>query len=100
MANMRQMLWATREFGRARLGDQRRTRRLIEMAATTAAAPAGQVTQLFTTGATREAAYRFLENPAVDAAELGRAAHLATANRCYEHDFVFVPVDATSLSLR
>jgi hypothetical protein len=69
------------------------------MAATTAAAPAGRVTQLFTTSATREAAYRFLENPAVDAAELGRAAHLATANRCYKHEFVFVPVDATSLSL-
>jgi len=96
---MRQVLWAQREFGRTRLGDRRRTRRLIEIAAKVAASPAGRVSQLFATNAAREGAYRFLENEAVDAEELSRAARLATANRCFEHSFVFVPVDATSLSL-
>lgn len=99
MPNMRQLVWAQREFGRTQLGDRRRTRRLIEIAARAAASPAGRVSQLFATSAEREAAYRFLENEAVDPEELGRAARLATANRCFEHDFLFVPVDATSLNL-
>jgi len=65
-----------------------------------AASPAGRVTELFATSAEREGAYRLLENDAVDAAELGRAAHVATAKRCFGRPFVFVPVDATSLNLR
>lgn len=99
MPNMRHMMWAQREFGRTQLGDRRRTRRLIEMAATAAASPAGRVSQLFATGAEREAAYRFLESEFVDPNELAGAARRATANRCFEQEFVFVPVDATSLSL-
>lgn len=100
MPNVDHQLWAEREFRRAQLGDKRRQRRLVRMAATAAATPAGRVTEQFAEGAEREAAYRFLENDDVDAAEMARAAHQATSNRCFEHEVVYVPVDGTSLNLR
>jgi hypothetical protein len=99
MTTMRGVLWATKEFGRAQLGDERRRRRLLEIAATIATNPAGQITALFVEGAAREAAYRFVENEAICSDEMARAAHRATANWCFGQQFVFVPVDGTSLSL-
>src|SRR6266704_6066564 len=100
MTTVRQLLWARREFGRAELGDERRRERLSQVGAAAANAPAGRVTELFSKGAEREAAYRLLENDAVQSCEIARAAHQATANRCFGQEFVFVPADGTSLSLR
>jgi hypothetical protein len=99
MTTMRHELWAVREFGRARLGDERRRERLIRLGAALARTPAGRVTELFAKGAEREAAYRLLENDAVDGGEIARAAWHATANRCFDQRHVFVPVDGTSLNL-
>jgi hypothetical protein len=41
-----------------------------------------------------------LENDAISSSELSRASLLATANRCFGEEFIFVPIDGTSLSLR
>lgn len=90
-------VWAREEFGEAELGDQRRTRRLVAMAGEVAATPAGTVTRACGSSASREGAFRLLENRAVGPEAVRRCVHSATARRCKEHNFVFVAVDGTSL---
>lgn len=93
--------WAREEFGFADLGDLRRNRRLVELAEAAANRPGGAVTTVFKKGAAREAAFRFLENKAVDPVEVGRAASLACARRVAARggEFAFVPVDGSSLKI-
>lgn len=69
------------------------------MASTTAANPAGKVTAVFDDGAEREAAFRLLENDDVAVDEIALAAHVAAARRSVGQDYVFVPVDGSSLNL-
>lgn len=90
--------WAQQTFGDADLGDARRVGRLLKVAAGVCARPAGRVTQVFQRSAQREGAFRFVENAAVDADEIARASHRATARRCAKESMVFVAVDQTSLS--
>jgi len=91
-------MWAQQEFGRARIGDARRTQRLVEMAAHVALRPAGKLTQVWEEGAEREGAYRLVENEAVEARDMASAAHQAAFERA-QGPYVYVPVDGTSLSL-
>jgi hypothetical protein len=72
---------------------------MVHMAARMAEQPGGRVTAVFDVSAEREAAFRFLENPAVDPGEVARAAHFAGAQRCFGQPYVFVPVDGSSLNL-
>jgi Transposase DNA-binding/Transposase DDE domain len=88
-----------REFGSAELGDERRTWRLVKIAEQAARRPAGKVTEVFAQGASREAAFRFVENEEIEVREIAAAAHRATVEKCAEFNAVFVPVDATSVSL-
>ena len=78
---MDEATWSIEEFGRAELGDQRRTNRLVAMGAQAAAKPAGNIAAVFADAAEREAAFRFVENDNVQGAEVTRAATLATAAR-------------------
>jgi len=91
--------WAEEEFGRARFGDRRLTRRLVRVAAEAASRPAGQITQVFSTSSTREGAFRLIENDAVEIRELVRASSRTCAERSAGNEFVFVPVDGSSLNL-
>lgn len=91
--------WAMDEYGSADLGDARRVARLISMAAGFADKPAGTVTEPFSTTAERRAVYRFLDNEAVDAVSVAKAAYNATVRRCDHLDVVIVPVDGTSLNI-
>lgn len=92
--------WASEEFGGARFGDRRLTRRLVAVAAQASRRPAGQITQVFaTSAASREGAFRLVENDAVDPAELAEASYRACASRSAGNGYVFVPVDGSSLSL-
>lgn len=91
--------WADEVFGEARLGDPRRTGRLVEMAAAAARNPAGQVTQVFETSAAREGAFRLLENESVRSAEVAASVFAATARSCDGQKLVFVAIDATTLTL-
>ena len=91
--------WARDTFGGAVLGDVRRTERLVAMAAAAANNPAGKVTQVFSSSAAREGAFRLLENGDVPSARVSDAVFDASAQMCVDEAYVFVPVDATSLTL-
>ena len=91
--------WAHDEFGRASLGNAKRTRRLVNMANRAAERPGGTITSVFSSSAERQGAYKFVENLGVDHRDVGRAAHEATARRCSELDFVFVAVDGCTVSV-
>jgi len=54
--------WAKKTFGDTELGDERRTARLVAMAAQLARTPGGTVGQVFTEDAERQGAYDFLES--------------------------------------
>lgn len=90
--------WAHTEFAHAKLGDARRTKRLVAIASHLALHPSAFVTQVFATDRkAMNAAYDFLENDAVAPQQIFEAHFAATAARCAQHRFVFVPVDGSSL---
>jgi hypothetical protein len=91
--------WAGEEFGRADLGDVRRSARLVRMAAAALERPSGTVASVFDADREREGAYDFLENEEVEPAEMLESMRRATLRRCGELPFVFVPVDGTSISV-
>ena len=91
--------WAANEFGDAALGDVRRTKRLVRLAAEVASRPAGTVTGACASSAAREGAFRLLENASVKADALRRCVQRAAVGRCTTHTKVVVPVDSTSLQL-
>lgn len=90
--------WAQEEFSSADLGDQRRTNRLVAVAAAFARRPAGTITSVVR-GAAREAAFRFVENEAVESAVIASSSHAATARRCSKQAEVIVAVDQSSLKI-
>lgn len=91
--------WAQRTFGRVAAGDERRVRRVVQIAAKVALRPAGAVTEVFEDSAAREAAYRLLSNGAVTSASLGEAMFAATAKQCAAKRRVYVALDGSSLSM-
>jgi Transposase DNA-binding/Transposase DDE domain len=91
--------WSDEEFGRAELGDRRRTERLKAIAGQALRRPAGQITSVFCEDTSREGAFRLMSNDAVEAKEISRAANEACARREAGVRHVFVPIDGTSLNL-
>lgn len=91
--------WAEAEFGEVDLGDRRRTRRLVAVAAEVAARPAGTVTRACASSASREGAFRLLENEAVRTGAILQGMQRATARRCSGQRVAFVAVDGTSLNI-
>ncbi|MGH2610122.1 MAG: IS4 family transposase [Tepidiformaceae bacterium] len=92
-------LWAETEFGRAGLGDVRRVRRLVRLAAAAARKPDGCLPAVLEGAADREAGFRFVENEDVPVAAIANASHAATARRCVKEAQVIVPVDGSSLTM-
>lgn len=91
--------WAREEFGATELGDVRRTRRLMLMAAAAARRPSGKVSAVFDRSADREGAYDFLESPHVQPNALAASVFNATVGRAHGADCVYVVVDGSALSL-
>jgi hypothetical protein len=91
--------WAREEFGDAALGNRLRTERLVAMAGRVAEKPAGKVTEVFSTSAEREGAYRWLENKNFDETDVGGAAHRSCVRRSKGLPFVFVPMDGCTVSV-
>lgn len=91
--------WAADEFGDAELGDLRRTRRLVKLAVEVARSPAGTVTRACHTSASREGAFRWLENSAIRHDAVLSATTRATLRRCAGLRRVHVPLDGTALTL-
>lgn len=92
-------VWAEVEFGKAALGDARRTKRLVEVAAAVATQPSGTVTGTFRKTAEREGAYRLLEKQSRWAAQVEAASGAAAFGRAKEYHYVLVPEDGSSLNL-
>lgn len=90
--------WAQEQFGHADLGDVRRTRRLVQLAAEVTSRPSGIVSRACATSASREGAFRLLESRKACPTPLREAIFEKTAKDCRGKGTVIVPVDATSLS--
>lgn len=91
--------WAHEEFGDAELGDQRRTTRLVRLAAAVARTPSALLTRSLASSADREAGYRFVESDRVSVQGIADAMFAASARRCVEHAQVIVAVDQSTLSI-
>lgn len=91
--------WAQQEFGSASLGDPRRVKRLVLLAAQAARHPAGQIPAVLQQADQRHGAYRLLENPHISSHALGSAAHSACAQRARGLPFVWAPTDGSSFLL-
>lgn len=91
--------WAREEFGKAELGDARRTRRLVRIAAAFAERPSGLVTRVMQRADEREGAFRFIENDQVEVDAIAHASHLATARRLVDEPEITVPLDQASLTI-
>ena len=89
--------WAQGEFSTVKLGDTRRTQRLVRVAAALAHCPSGTLPQALPTWSELKGAYRLFDNPAVnDQAIL--APHLArTRERCAEAGEALLIEDTTLL---
>jgi hypothetical protein len=99
MSDMCARRWAREEFGHAELGDERRTKRLVEIAATAMRRPAGRVTAVFADDAQRQGAYDFLESDRTHYDALLEATARASVERVAGQPYAFVAIDGTSLSL-
>ena len=91
--------WARRCFAHARLGDVRRSRRLVTLAAAAAASPAGKITQVCATGAAQQGAHDWVESKEFGVAQVRQALVESTVAQCASLAYVFVPLDQTSLVL-
>ena len=89
--------WAQETFGEAALGDRRRVDRLINIAQRVAKTPHGRISQVFRDTKEREGAYDFVENPGVDVKDLMAGVALSSARQASIHEFVYAPVDGSSL---
>jgi hypothetical protein len=92
------MAWAAEQFGNVELGDRRRTARLVRVAASAAASPAGTVTGVFSNDAERQGAYDFLESEHITAEAIEKGVGETLAARCAREARILVPIDGSSLS--
>lgn len=90
--------WAFEEFGSAKVKDERRRRRLLDIATEVARSPSGVVAVAIRGEAARQGAYDFLEGEAVRSASLEDAVARACATRAAAEKFALVPIDGTTLS--
>ncbi len=91
--------WSEGVFGDAELGDVRRTSRLVLMAKQAARRPSGKVSEVYDSASERQGAYDFIESRHGTAKATGDAMARSTARRCAEHDWVYVPLDGTSVKV-
>jgi len=90
--------WIEAELGGARLGDTRLTARLLQLSGMFYAKPTANIPAACGSGKATKAAYRFLDNAAVDWRAILRAHSEATEERIREHRLVLVAQDTTTLN--
>jgi hypothetical protein len=91
--------WAEEQFGSTQLGDVRRTRRLVEMAARAAMRPSGKVSVVFDRSREREGAYDFLESRLADSAAIAASMFDATVARASGAKSAYVVLDISTVTL-
>ena len=100
MAAVTSRVWARKTFGSAELGDERRTRRLVKVAADLADSFGASLSGASVTSAAQEGAYRLARNPSVEPEQIAEAGFFATVERARGCRTVLALEDTTSLSYR
>jgi hypothetical protein len=90
--------WIEAELGGANLGDARLTARLLEMTGRFYDQPTANIPQACGSAAEAKAAYRFLDNEAVQWNEILKPHFQATEERLRDEPLVLVPQDTTALN--
>lgn len=90
--------WATHEFARAPLADQRHIKRLQRIATAFAQRPTASIPEACGNLAAVKATYRFVENDAIVAAAIREPHHQATVQRASLHPVILAVQDTTSLN--
>jgi hypothetical protein len=88
-------MWAEEEFGRAELGDPRRTKRLIEIAVARALKPSVSLPQCFEERTKLEAMYDFCDNEHVKREKIMESHRKATTERIKKESVVLAVQDTT-----
>jgi len=91
------MVWAQQEFEALALGDARRTQRLIKLVDDLSAQPTGSIPLACGGWAETKAAYRLLDNPALEWRELLEVHTRRTGERLQGHRVVLCIQDTTEL---
>jgi len=94
----REAEWAVAEFGAAVLGDARRTERLVRLAGVLGARPRAALAEACDDPAMLKAAYRFLENGAIDSQAVLASHVAATVERARGEAVVLAVQDTTEIS--
>lgn len=89
--------WAQRELGRASLGDQRLSQRLVILATQLAAAPWASIPKACGNWGQSKAAYRFFDNDQVSEHRLLEPHYTSTKERLRDHPVVLAVQDTTQL---
>ncbi len=89
--------WAENEFGKALLGDPRRTKRLIKIAKERAAKSSVSLPQCFDKQSELKATYRFYDNPSINREAILRSHYLATQERLNQENVVLAVSDTTEV---
>jgi len=89
--------WAQTEFSFARLGDQRRTKRLVRIAEALAMNPDGTLPQAMDNWAELKAAYRFLNQSGVSFESIGASHWQRTVDACRQPGEYLIIEDTTAL---
>jgi hypothetical protein len=90
--------WIEEELGQAQLGDTRLTARLLQMTGMFYAKPTANIPGACGSVKSAKAAYRFLDNEAVEWQAILQPHYQATEERIHDHRLVLVAQDTTTLN--
>ncbi len=90
--------WANEQFGHARLGDPRRTRRLVSLASSLAQHAGLSIVKSSQSTAQVEGAYRLIRNPSVSPQAIAEAGFTATVRACGAHPLLLALEDTTTIN--
>lgn len=93
-------VWAQTTFQQAKLGDVRRTKRLVQLASQLAAHTGQSLVQSLSCSAEIEAAYRFVRNDDIEPEAIAEAGFAATVEACKGFDCLLALEDSTSLEYK
>jgi hypothetical protein len=85
--------WAKNEFGKALLGNRRRSDRLIKIASSRAAQPSRSLPQCLESKAQLKAAYHVYDNPGLNREAILKSHYWATAERLSQEHLVLAVSD-------
>lgn len=92
--------WAKEQFGHAKLGDPRRTARLVKMASDLAQSPGKSLVKSAPSPASMEGAYQFIRNDNVSSEQIAEAGFSATAEQVHDYPLLLAIEDTTTLSYK